>query len=131
MNIKLIKSETDYEIALKRLEEIFDAVNKELKKIDRLGLLPAGVVLVGEGVKLPGLVEFAKNKLKLPASMGCPQEFEGVIDEINDPGFAAVCGLINSGLADEAVSDSSLMRDFSLFKFFPKKMRDWMKNFIP
>ena len=119
------------EIIEARVNELFDLVNKELKKIDRLGLLPAGVVLVGEGVKLPGLVEFAKNKLKLPASMGCPQEFEGVIDEINDPGFAAVCGLINSGLADEAVSDSSLMRDFSLFKFFPKKMRDWMKNFIP
>ncbi len=41
MNIKLIKSETDYEIALKRLEEIFDAKigTPESDEADILGLL--------------------------------------------------------------------------------------------
>lgn len=119
------------EIMEARVNELFDLVNKELKKIDRLGLLPAGVVLVGEGAKLPGLVEFAKERLKLPASIGCPQEFEGIIDEINDPGFAAACGLINLGITEEISLDSALMRDFSLFKFMPKKLKSWMKNFIP
>ena len=52
------------EIIEARVNEILDLVNKELKRIDRAGLLPAGVVLVGGGAKLPGLVELTKKKLK-------------------------------------------------------------------
>ncbi|MDH4129306.1 MAG: cell division protein FtsA, partial [Spirochaetota bacterium] len=39
------------EIIEARVNEIIDLVNKELKKIDRQGLLPAGIVLVGGGAK--------------------------------------------------------------------------------
>ena len=44
-----------------RLEEIFDYVNRELKKIGRDGKLPGGVVLTGGGSNLPGIMEFVKN----------------------------------------------------------------------
>ena len=54
------------EIMEARLAEIFDLVNKELKKIDRVGFLPAGIVLTGGGAKIKGIVEFAKQRLKLP-----------------------------------------------------------------
>lgn len=41
MNIKLIKTEADYQIALNRLEEIFDAINgtPESDEADIIGLL--------------------------------------------------------------------------------------------
>ncbi len=48
------------EIIEARLEEIFDRVNAELKRINRDGKLPAGIVLTGGGSHLPGVVEFAK-----------------------------------------------------------------------
>lgn len=82
------------EIIEARLEEIFDLANKELKRIGKQGLLPAGVVLVGGGSKLPGIAEFAKKILKLPVQIGAPCEINGMVDYINDPSFAAVVGLI-------------------------------------
>ncbi len=89
------------EIIEARVIEILDLVNKELKKIDRAGLLPAGVVLVGGGAKLSGLVELTKEKLKLPVQIGYPQGLEGIIDQIDDPEFATCCGLILSALSDD------------------------------
>ncbi len=57
------------EIAEARMEEIFSMVNDELKKIDRDGKLPAGVVLTGGGAKLPNIVELAKQVFQLPLVM--------------------------------------------------------------
>lgn len=82
------------EIIEARLEEIFDLANKELKRIGKQGLLPAGVVLVGGGSKLPGIAEFAKKILKLPVQIGAPCEINGMVDYINDPSFALAVGLI-------------------------------------
>jgi len=56
------------EIIEARVEEIFQKVDLELQKINRSGLLPAGVVLIGGGSKLPGMIEVGKKKTMLPAS---------------------------------------------------------------
>jgi cell division protein FtsA len=56
------------EIMEARLEEIFDLVNRELKKIGRDGKLPAGIVLTGGGSELPGITEFAKRRNRGPAA---------------------------------------------------------------
>lgn len=79
-----------------RLYEIFDMANKELNKIGKANLLPAGAVITGGGAKLPFLVDLAKKVLKLPCQIGFPQEseFEGIIDRIDDPSFASAAGLI-------------------------------------
>lgn len=120
------------EIIEARVGEILDLVNKELKKIDRAGLLPAGVVLVGGGAKLPGLIEFTKEKLRLPVQIGYPQGLEGIVDQIDDPAFATVCGLINSALAEEIKPDSGRR-----FEGFPlggpavSRAKKWLKGFIP
>lgn len=79
-----------------RLYEIFDLANKELSKIGKANLLPAGAVITGGGAKLPFLVDLAKKVLKLPCQIGFPQEseFEGIIDRVDDPSFAAASGLV-------------------------------------
>lgn len=120
------------EIIEARVCELLDLVNKELKKIDRAGLLPAGVVLVGGGAKLPGLVELVKEKLKLPVQVGFPQGMEGVVDQVDDPGFATVCGLIFSALSEDTKTESHYSFD-NLPDFSPtiEKMKKWIKGFIP
>ncbi len=81
------------EIIEARLSEILDLTNKELKRVDRQGLLPAGVVLVGGGAKVPGLVDLAKEKLKLPVQIGFPANLDSVAEEVEDPSFATAVGL--------------------------------------
>jgi cell division protein FtsA len=75
-----------------RVSEIFSQVQKTLKKISGGELLPAGVVITGGGALLPGIVEFAKQKLKLPSRIGHPQ-----IKDLEDPCFSTSFGLLLTG----------------------------------
>lgn len=81
-----------------RVSEIFDLANKELKKISRQGMLPAGIVLTGGGAKLPGIKDFAKRELKLPARIGLSKISHNLQD---DPGLSAVYGLVLEGVEME------------------------------
>jgi len=82
------------EIIEARVEEIFEKVDKELKKIGRSGMLPAGAVLTGGGAKLHGIVEVAKRVLRLPASIGYPHDLVSSLDKVSDPAFTAAVGLV-------------------------------------
>jgi len=82
------------EIIEARVEEIFDKIDAELKKIDKSGKLPAGVVLTGGGSKLSGLVEAAKIRLRLPAGLSRPLNVTSAIDKVNDPAFSTAVGLV-------------------------------------
>lgn len=82
------------EIVEARLEEIFDAVTKELKKAGRAGKLPNGIVLTGGTAQLKGIVEYAKEALGLAARIGKPTGYGGVADDIEKPQFATVLGLM-------------------------------------
>ncbi|RJQ14578.1 cell division protein FtsA [Candidatus Parcubacteria bacterium] len=85
-----------------RTKEILEGVHKELKKISRAGLLPAGAVLVGGGAKVPGITELAREVLKLPVQVGFPQEFSGPIEIIDDPRLAVAAGLVLWGNDSES-----------------------------
>src|SRR3989344_115477 len=94
------------EIIEVRLAEIFELVNNELKRIGKMGKLPAGVVLAGGGAKIAGIVELAKRELKLPVQIGIPElkgvviENRGVRDELEDPAYAVAAGLILWGMGE-------------------------------
>jgi cell division protein FtsA len=82
------------EIVEARLDEIFDAVHKELKKAGRAGQLPSGVVLTGGTAKLKGIADYAKAKLELAARVGKSSGYGGVAENIEEPQFATVVGLM-------------------------------------
>jgi cell division protein FtsA len=82
------------EIVGARLEEIFELVNKELKKAGRAGQLPSGVVLVGGTANLKGIAESAKEHLGVAARIGKASGFGGVADNIDKPEYATVVGLM-------------------------------------
>jgi cell division protein FtsA len=85
------------EIIEARVEEIFEKIDNELKKIDRSGMLPAGVFLIGDGAKLKDLVEVAKNKLRLPACLGSNQNVSLALDKVNDVNYLTALGLVAWG----------------------------------
>jgi len=78
-----------------RVSEIFDQVQKELKRISKVKLLPAGIVLTGGGARLPKIVDLAKRELELPCQIGVPQGFIGLEE---DPSLSTVCGLVLEGV---------------------------------
>ncbi|MBI2098903.1 cell division protein FtsA [Candidatus Uhrbacteria bacterium] len=82
------------EIIEARVEEIYEKVDKELRRIDRSGLLPGGAVLTGGGSKLPGMVDLAKRTLRLPASLGYPAGIMTVTEAVHDLSFSTAVGLV-------------------------------------
>lgn len=82
------------EIIDARLDEIFEHVQKELKRAGRAGQLPSGVVLVGGGAQMQGMTEFAKRQLGLAARRGRIHEYGGVTEAVSGPEAAAVIGLM-------------------------------------
>ncbi len=77
-----------------RVEELLEYVDKELTRIHRSRKLPGGVVVVGGTAKLPGMAEFAKDKLQLAVRIGTPQAVSGLIDTVADPAYATATGLM-------------------------------------
>lgn len=121
------------EIVEARVDEIFSMVDVELKKIDRSGMLPSGVVITGGGAKLPGIVGLAKKSLRLPAQVGYPVELDGVVNRVDDPSFATVVGLI-MWEADEngnfQYEQNGFFDNFS-FEEIGKKIRKIFQRFLP
>jgi len=77
-----------------RVEELFEYVEKELARIHRSRKLPGGVVIVGGSANLPGIADYAKQKLQLPARLGKVGNLAGLVDTVDTPAFATATGLM-------------------------------------
>lgn len=82
------------EIVEARLEEIFELVNKELKRAGRAGQLASGIVLTGGTANIKGIADYAKTQLDLAVRIGKASGFAGVADNIETPQFATAIGLM-------------------------------------
>lgn len=98
------------EVIEARLDEIFEALNKELKKAGKKGQLPNGVVIVGAGAKLKHLASYAKESLGLAAKIGKPAGFGGVAEQLDNPAYAAAVGLMFHNLESIENTDSGRSR---------------------
>ncbi|MEK7159744.1 MAG: cell division protein FtsA [Patescibacteria group bacterium] len=121
------------EIIEARMEEIFEKIDQELQKINRSGLLPAGLILVGGGSKLSGLVELGKKKTMLPVVLGTSKRFNTAVDKVNDMSFATGLGLVMWGynaMAEKGGPRFGLSHKLRSIKDAADKMKGWFKNLI-
>ncbi|MBU0619542.1 MAG: cell division protein FtsA [Patescibacteria group bacterium] len=108
-----------------RSEEIFEKADKELKKIERSRMLPAGVFLTGGGAKLNNLVGLAKKELGLPVVIGTNKNIDTIIDKVNSPEFLTSLGLVVWG------ADRSSQTKDSKIKYTVKKIKEWILSLKP
>ncbi|MSR85171.1 cell division protein FtsA [Candidatus Uhrbacteria bacterium] len=125
------------DIAQARVEEIFERVEKELKKIERSGMLPAGVILTGGGVKLRGIADVAKEMLRLPVSLGSAANVPTpLIEIVQDPGFSTAIGLVHWGYENERLGRTptggrASKNGGDFMKKFSSPLKKLFKSFIP
>ncbi|MFA5107851.1 MAG: cell division protein FtsA [Patescibacteria group bacterium] len=119
------------EITEARVEEIFTLADKELKKIERSGLLPAGIVLTGGGAKLPGIVETAKRIFKLPSTLGYPRDFVSSIDKISDPAFTTALGLLVWGMQATHRGRGFSGPSVTVIPQVVGRAKKWLRSLIP
>ncbi len=117
------------EIIEARLKEILMIVQEQLQAIGRDGTMPAGVILTGGGAKLEGIVELAKESMRLPAQVGSPIiDFGGLVDKLDDPVYSTSIGLMLWG-RDKDQSGFSI--DRSAVGGYFGTIKDFFKQFLP
>lgn len=118
------------EIIEARVEELFGMVDKELVKLGKSGLLPAGVVITGGGARLPGILEVAKRKFRLPASVGLPQHIQTALDKVQDVTFTTAIGLALWGFALHGVQEHGGIKSLNI-REIPARVKEWVKHLLP
>lgn len=111
-----------------RIEEIFEYVDKELKKIQKSRKLPGGVVLVGGTANIGGIDDFAREKLQLAARVGKIRDISGLVDTVQSPKYATAVGLmmLDLYLGEGDTSDAPGSTNSNFFGFIDgilKKVR--------
>ena len=108
-----------------RYQEIFLLARDHLAGIGLDGQLPAGAVICGGAVKIPGAVDLAREALQLPCQLGFPRNVEGIVDRVDDPSFASAVGLLhfaNRYGGAHALLDFDFGRMLNSFTTFFKKL---------
>ncbi|MCL5011167.1 MAG: cell division protein FtsA [Patescibacteria group bacterium] len=110
-----------------RINEIFAESQKAIKKITGGSPMPSGIVLTGGGALLPGIVDFAKQKFKLPCRLGAVQGIKGLVE----PDWATAAGLLlawNEGTENYGGKTAFLQ---SHRTGFGQKIKGVFKAFLP
>jgi len=111
-----------------RYDEIFLLIRDELVRAGWQAL-PAGAILCGGAVKMPGAIDMARDLLQLPVQIGYPRDTEGIVDKIDDPGFATATGILH--FANRyGTSRNFLGSSVSLGKSF-QKFSQWLRDLLP
>jgi cell division protein FtsA len=81
------------EVLQARAHELFEKVEKEIKRSGYDGMLAAGLVLTGGGARLPGMREAAREATRRQVRVARPLNLDGLVDSIHSEEYSAVIGL--------------------------------------
>ncbi|MBI2356902.1 cell division protein FtsA [Candidatus Dojkabacteria bacterium] len=119
------------QIVQARMEEIFELIKETVKKSGYNIAMPAGVVLTGGSALVTDATKVGQSTFKVPCRMGYPTGLSGMVEEISDPSYSAVQGLIKHALEDDVDTGSSTSdAGFSFGNVF-KKIVTWFKSLLP
>lgn len=82
------------EIVEARIEDICEKINKELDRINRRELLPAGVVVTGSGSNITNVDNIMRYFLKLPITLPKTEMSKLTGDIVRDSSFARSYGVV-------------------------------------
>lgn len=121
------------EIVEARVEEICERIDAEMAKVDRSGMLPAGIVITGGGVRLSGIADVMKRTLRLPVSYGQLHGVTSVIDRAMDPAFSTAVGLVMWGgeIRDSSGGGRNVFAKFKSIDKVSDQVRKWLRSLIP
>jgi cell division protein FtsA len=111
-----------------RMEELFDQIDREFKKVGKSRKLPGGVVLVGATAKMPGIDEYARDRLQLPVKIGTIKGVSGLVDTINSPEYATAVGLMMLDMILDGQSSGAVGMPSNLYS--SSRLATKIKRFI-
>jgi cell division protein FtsA len=115
------------EIIEARLSDIFELVDKYLKKMGRSGLLPAGAIIIGGSAGMNMMESVAKTMLKVPVRIGY-LEMPGIKGPVKDQRLLVAYAVAISGTESNTKNSS---RSSSDNEGFMAVIKNFFKQLIP
>jgi len=84
-----------------RLEEVLSLVMREMRQVGLSHIPSSGAVLTGGGALLPGAAQLAEQIMDMPVRLGTINGFENTPDELRNPRYATVHGLLSYAIQHE------------------------------
>ncbi|MCY3833752.1 MAG: cell division protein FtsA [Chloroflexi bacterium] len=115
-----------------RFEEIFELVEKEIKRSGYAGLLRAGAVITGGSSQLPGYRELASRILNVPVRLAHPEKITGIADTLKNPAYSTSVGLLRLGLEMDAMIEPEAVDTMGLpVNEWGRRMNEILRRFLP
>ncbi len=115
-----------------RIEELFGLVKQEIKRSGYDGLLPAGIVITGGSMQLPGIRDVAGKILQLPIRLAQPDNLIGMVDDLKSPKYSTSLGLLSWALRQD---HSARMEGYKYGVGWPsfdlRKGANFLRRFLP
>ena len=125
---KKVSKEMLMNIVQARCEEIFEMAKENVQRAGFKINMPAGIVLSGGSSLLRELSKFTQGVFGVAARIGYPSGLSGMVEEISDPSFACVQGLIKYATDEDVDIDTSKGKNVGSFR---GRVVEWFKSLIP
>ncbi|MDQ4078525.1 MAG: cell division protein FtsA [Chloroflexota bacterium] len=122
------------EILEHRVADIFDLIQREMKRSGYDGLLPAGLVFCGGSSQLPGLKEAGRNFFGLPVRVATPTGLTGLVDVLGSPAYATSVGLLEWGMHQDHAQGRRhrlVMNSKGVSSPWMERLRAWFSALLP
>ncbi|HQI92733.1 MAG TPA: cell division protein FtsA [Candidatus Dojkabacteria bacterium] len=127
---KSVSKDMIQKIVEARCEEIFEMAKENVSKAGYDIAMPAGVVLTGGSALLRNITKLTQSVFGVAARVGYPSGLSGMTEEISDPSFACVQGLIKHALDDDVDISGNEKGKVNVNGFF-EKVGEWFKSLLP
>ncbi len=126
---KRVSKEMLRKIVEARCEEIFELARENVQRAGFDIAMPAGIVVSGGSALLKDLTKFTQGVFGVAARIGYPSGLSGMTEEISDPAFACVQGLVKHATDDDIEIDTS--RGKASGENLVSKVTNWFKSLMP
>ncbi len=115
-----------------RFEEIFELLEKEIKRSGYAGLLRAGAVITGGSSQLPGYRDLASRILSMPVRLAHPERITGIADTLKNPAYSTSVGLLRLGLEMDAMAEPEVVDTIGIpMNQWGRRMNEIIRRFLP
>ena len=119
------------QIITARVNEILDAIQKEINNSGYSNSIRAGLVFTGGGSKLEGLDSFAESFFQKPSRIGSPRHIKGLEDLRGKTRYATAVGLLlhrYKELTSNKTSIKNTSKLGSMLDKYAKKISDYFQK---
>ena len=96
-----------------RISEIYGLIRDEIEQaLGPVEMVAQSVVVTGGGAQLPGTVELARERFRLPTRLGKPRGISGLSDIVSDPAHACSVGMVLYGIAQDGRVPDGLVGEY-------------------